>query len=226
MKIKVLESILAGNARAAEEVRELLAAERVTALNLISGPGAGKTSLLEQVVPRLQPGLRVGVLEGDIATTRDGERVGKLGVPVVQLLTNGGCHLEAALVARGLAELDLDSLDLVFIENVGNIACPAEFDLGEMAKVGLLSVAEGHDKPAKYPLLFSELSALVLGKMDLLPYTDFDMGAFESDLRALNAAAPVFPLSCRTGDGVGAFVGWIEEMCRPQLAPASAGGTS
>ena len=183
----------------------------MTALNLISAPGAGKTSLLERVIPRLN-GRRVAVLEGDIATTRDAERIDALGVPVVQLLTGGGCHLEATLVARGLAELSLDDLDVVFIENVGNIACPAEFDLGEAAKVGLLSVAEGHDKPAKYPLLFHEISALVLNKVDLLPYTDFDLRAFERDFRGINSSAPLFMVSCREGTGIDGFTGWIEDL--------------
>lgn len=225
MEIKVLRDILEANDRAADEVRATLVEARVTALNFIGGPGSGKTSLLEQVIPRLDSRLRVGVLEGDIETSRDAERIAALGVPVVQLLTGGGCHLEAAFVARGLTELGLGGLDLVLIENVGNIACPAEFDLGETAKVGVLSVAEGHDKPAKYPLLFHELSALVLGKIDLLPHTDFDMERFEADFRGLNAEAPLFPLSCRTGEGVGPFVEWLERVHegseRPVHAPES-----
>ncbi|OFW60675.1 MAG: hydrogenase accessory protein HypB [Actinobacteria bacterium RBG_16_64_13] len=212
MEIKVLHNILEANDRAADEVRATLAGAGATAFNFIGGPGSGKTSLLERVIPRVADRLRVGVLEGDIATTRDAERIAALGVPVVQLLTGGGCHLEAAFVARGLTEVGLSGLDLVLIENVGNIACPAEFDLGETAKVGVLSVTEGHDKPGKYPLLFHEVSALVLGKIDLLPYTDFDMQAFEADFRGLNAKAPFFPLSCRTGEGVAAFVVWMEQV--------------
>ena len=214
MEIKVLQNILEVNDQAAAEIRRGLAAEGVTAVNLISAPGAGKTSLLEQVIPLLVTRLRVAVLEGDIATTRDAERIDRLGVPVVQLLTGGGCHLEATLVGKGLAELPLEDLDLVFVENVGNIACPAEFDLGEAAKIGLLSVTEGHDKPAKYPLLFHEVGALVLNKVDLLPYTDFDLDLFERDFRGLNSRAPVFPVSCRTGEGIGAFVRWLQERAR------------
>jgi hydrogenase nickel incorporation protein HypB len=209
VEVKVLQNILEANDEAAAENRGLLASADVTALNLISAPGAGKTSLLEKVIPVLRERFRLAVLEGDIATTRDGQRIGALGVPVVQLLTNGGCHLEATLVARGLAELPLDALDLVFIENVGNIACPAEFDLGEDAKVGILSVAEGHDKPAKYPLLFHEVSALVLNKMDLLEHTDFDMEAFVRDFRGLNPQAPLIEVSCRTGQGVDDFAEWV-----------------
>jgi len=210
MEIRVLQNILEANDQAAEENRRRLAETKVAALNLISAPGAGKTSLLEKVIPLLRARYQVGVLEGDIATTRDAERIGALGVPVIQLLTNGGCHLEAALVARGLAELPLEGLDLVFIENVGNIACPAEFDLGEAAKVGVLSVTEGHDKPAKYPLLFHELKALVLNKVDLLEHTDFDMDVFLSDFRAINATAPLIQVSCRTGQGLEEFAGWVE----------------
>jgi hydrogenase nickel incorporation protein HypB len=222
MQVKVLRNILEANDRAADEVRANLELAGVSAFNLIGGPGSGKTSLLEQVIPRLVDRRRMGVLEGDIATTRDAERIAALGVPVIQLLTGGGCHLEATFVARGLGELGLESLDLVFIENVGNIACPAEFDLGETAKIGVLSVAEGHDKPAKYPLLFHEISALVLGKIDLLPHTDFDMEAFESDFRGLNTRAPIFPLSCRTGDGVDPFVDWLERVHSKTEMPARA----
>lgn len=223
MEIRVLQNILEANDEAAAENRRLLAQAGVTALNLISAPGAGKTSLLEQVIPVLSERFKVAVLEGDIATTRDGERIGALGVPVIQLLTNGGCHLEAALVARGLSELPLDGLDLVFIENVGNIACPAEFDLGEAAKVGILSVAEGHDKPAKYPLLFHELSALVLNKTDLLEHTDFDMDVFLRDFRGLNAEAPLIEVSCRTGRGVEDFAEWVARAIERTRQEAGAG---
>jgi hydrogenase nickel incorporation protein HypB len=215
VEIKVLQHILEVNDQAAAQTRRQLCSLGVTALNLISAPGAGKTSLLEKTIPLLRARYRVAVLEGDIATTRDAERVGALKVPVVQLLTNGGCHLEATLVARGLAELPLDALDLVLIENVGNIACPAEFDLGEAAKVGILSVAEGHDKPAKYPLLFHEVSALVLNKVDLIEHTDFDMDIFMRDFRGRNSRAPVIEVSCRTGQGIEAFADWVAGTIDP-----------
>ena len=212
MNIKILRHILEANDQVAGQNREQFRVKKITALNLISSPGAGKTSLLERTIPALKERYRTAVLEGDIASTRDGERIEKLGVPVVQLLTGGACHLEAPLVQRGLGELTLDALDLVWIENVGNIACPAEFDLGETAKIGVLSVTEGHDKPAKYPLLFHEVSALVLNKVDLLPYTDFDFGRFESDFRKLNGSAPVFSLSCKTGQGFAEWVHWLEDV--------------
>jgi len=210
MNIKVLRNVLEANDQFAARIRKLFADKRITAINLIGAPGAGKTSLLERTIPLLKRDYCVAVLDGDIATTLDSERIARLGVPVVQLLTGGACHLEAPLVQRGLNELNLDGLELLFIENVGNIACPAEFDLGETAKVGVLSVTEGHDKPAKYPLLFHEVRALVLNKIDLLPHTDFDHAAFERDFRELNAAAPIFRVSCRTGEGVGAWTHWLE----------------
>jgi len=217
VNIKVLRNVLEANDQLAARIREKLAQHRITTINLISAPGAGKTSLLEKTIATLQGRYRMGVLEGDIATTRDAERVGKLGVPVVQLLTGGACHLEAPLVERGLSELDLTALDLLFIENVGNIACPAEFDLGETAKVGILSVTEGHDKPGKYPLLFHEVRALVLNKVDLLPHTDFNREEFLRDFRKLNARAPVFEVSCRTGEGLAAWVHWLEHACEGDL---------
>jgi hydrogenase nickel incorporation protein HypB len=223
VEIKVLQNILAANDQTAAGTRARLALAGVTTLNLISAPGAGKTSLLERVIPLLRERFRVAVLEGDIATTRDAERIAALRVPVIQLLTNGGCHLEAALVARGLAELPLDDLDLVLIENVGNIACPAEFDLGEAAKVGVLSVAEGHDKPAKYPLLFHEVSALVLNKMDLLAHTDFDMEVFLRDFRGLNPNAPLIQVSCRTGQGIEDLADWVAGSVERHRRGAGAG---
>ena len=216
MNIKVLKNVLAANDQVASRNREQLAAKKITAINFISAPGAGKTSLLEQTIPALKQ-FRIGVLEGDIATTRDADRIAKLNVPVVQLITGGACHLEAPLVQRGLGELNLDALDLVLIENVGNIACPAEFDLGENAKVGILSVTEGHDKPGKYPLLFHEVSALVLNKVDLLPYTNLDYDEFLRDFRKLNADAPVFQVSCRTGQGIGEWTHWLEHVAEGEI---------
>jgi len=217
MDIKILRNVLEANDTLATRIRERLAAKRVTSINLISSPGAGKTSLLEQTIARLKSHCRIAVLEGDIATTRDADRIAKLGVPVVQLLTGGACHLEAPLVQRGFDELNLDALDLVFIENVGNIACPAEFDLGETCKVGVLSVTEGHDKPGKYPLLFHEVSALVLNKIDLLPYTDFNYEQFVTDFRKLNATAPLFQVSCRAGQGIAQWTHWLEHVMAGEL---------
>ena len=217
MDIKILRNVLEANDTLATRIRGQLAAKRITTINIISAPGAGKTSLLEQTIPRLKSQCRIGVLEGDIATTRDADRIAKLGVPVVQLLTGGACHLEAPLVQRGLDALDLETLDLIFIENVGNIACPAEFDLGETAKVGILSVTEGHDKPGKYPLLFHEISALVLNKIDLLPYTNFNFDQFVADFRKLNATAPLFQVSCTAGQGIAQWAHWLEHVMAGEL---------
>jgi len=221
VNIKVLRNVLQANDQVAARIRQRLLESRITAINLISSPGAGKTSLLERTIPALQGRVRVGVLEGDIATTRDADRIAKLGVPVVQLLTGGACHLDAQLVERGLGDLSPEGLDLLFIENVGNIACPAEFDLGENAKVGILSVTEGHDKPAKYPLLFHEVAALVLNKVDLLPHTDFDRDEFLQEFRRLNASAPVFEVSCRTEHGLGEWIHWLEHARAGDLGAAS-----
>jgi hydrogenase nickel incorporation protein HypB len=217
MNVKVLRNILEANDQVAARIRADLAGRKITAVNFISAPGAGKTSVLERTIPALKEHYRIGVLEGDIATTRDADRIGKLGVPVVQLLTGGACHLEAPLIQRGLGELDLAALDLLLIENVGNIACPAEFDLGENAKVGILSVAEGHDKPAKYPLLFHEISALVLNKVDLMPYCDFNYEMFLADFRKLNAKAPVFKVSCKTGEGLAEWTHWLEHVAEGEI---------
>jgi hydrogenase nickel incorporation protein HypB len=217
MNIKVLRNVLEANDEIAAHNRRLLEGKHVTAINLISSPGAGKTSLLEKTIPLLKGRHRIGVLEGDIATTRDAERIKKLGVPVVQLLTGGACHLEAPLVRRGLDQLKLDEIDLLFIENVGNIACPAEFYLGETVKVGILSVTEGDDKPAKYPLLFHAVGALVLNKIDLGPHTDFDYEQFYRDFRQLNHDAPVFQLSCKSRKGVEEWIHWIDHVCAGEL---------
>lgn len=221
MNIRILRNVLEANDQLAARIRERLTAKHITSINFISSPGAGKTSLLERTIPLLNGRYRLAVLEGDIATTRDAERIGKLAVPVVQLLTGGACHLEAPLVERGLGELDLDALDLLFIENVGNIACPAEFDLGETVKIGILSVTEGHDKPAKYPLLFHEIGALILNKTDLQPYTDFDFEKFYEDFRKLNHDAPVFQISCKSQTGLAEWVHWIEHLCagEPHFEP-------
>ncbi|HUJ11049.1 MAG TPA: hydrogenase nickel incorporation protein HypB [Verrucomicrobiae bacterium] len=223
MNVKILRNILEANDQIADRIRGRLTAKGVRAINLISAPGSGKTSLLERSIAALKHDYRIAVLEGDIATTRDADRIEKLGVPVVQLLTGGACHLEAPLVERGLNELDLDALDLLFIENVGNIACPAEFDLGETVKVGILSVTEGHDKPAKYPLLFHEIGALVLNKIDLVPYVNFDYEQFLSDFRKLNAKAPVFQLSCVSGAGTRDWTHWLEHVAHGEIVvPAHA----
>lgn len=209
--IKVYRDLMGANATWAAKTRRLLEGERVAMVNLIGSPGSGKTTLLEKSARHLKK-TRFAVLEGDVETTRDAERIQKLKVPVSQLLTGGACHLEAKLVHYALKDLPLDRLDLVVVENVGNMVCPAEFDIGEDAKVAVLSVAEGEDKPLKYPLLFRESKAVVLTKLDLLPHLDFDLKACLEYIRQINSAAPVFPVSAKTGEGLKEWAGWVLQL--------------
>lgn len=207
--IRVYRDLMGENDAWAARTRELLAGRSLRMLNLIGSPGSGKTTLLETMVRGLQGRLRFAVLEGDVETTRDAERLDALGLPVSQLLTGGACHLEAKLVHHALLDLPLERLDMVIVENVGNLVCPAEFDIGEHAKVAILSVTEGEDKPLKYPLLFREAAAVVLTKIDLVPHLRFDMAQCLDAVGQVNAAAPVFQVSAFTGAGVGAWLDWI-----------------
>jgi hydrogenase nickel incorporation protein HypB len=209
MEIKVVKRIMEANEQHAETVRQRLREAGVVALNLISAPGSGKTSLIESAIRALKGRVRIGVIEGDPDTTRDAERIARLDVPVVQINTEGGCHLEATMVLRALDEIDLDGLQLLFIENVGNLVCPVVFDLGETYRVAVVSAAEGHDKPAKYPALFRTAQVTVLNKIDLIPYLDFDEEQFTSDVHRLNPAMPILRVSCRTGEGINDWVDWL-----------------
>jgi len=195
MEIRVLRRLEEKNESDAARIRALLAEHGVRSLNVMGGDGCGKTTLLEHLLPPLRDHLRCAVLEGDLYTTRDAERLAVLGVQVVQLETQGACHLDAALVQRGLDALPLADLDLVVMENVGNLVCPASFDLGETARLIVLSATEGHDKPAKYPLMFQRADAVVITKTDLLPHTNFDPAAAEADIRKVNPQAPIFKFS-------------------------------
>lgn len=210
--IVVNTPVLQDNQAAALENRAFFRERGVYVCNVMSGPGAGKTTLLERTVEALAGRYRLAVVEGDIQTSVDAERLARHGVPTHQINTGGACHLDARLVHDALHHLDadLDTLDALIIENVGNLVCPAEFDLGEHDKVMLLSVTEGHDKPRKYPLMFHEARVLVVNKTDLLPYTDFDLDRAVADARALNLDVEVFPLSCRTGEGLAAWLAWFE----------------
>jgi hydrogenase nickel incorporation protein HypB len=208
MIVKVMESVLAANESAALRVRGRLAGSGTFMVNLIGSPGAGKTSLLERCVPVLSRQLRLGIIEGDVETIRDAERLSGLGVPIVAVSTKGMCHLDSATIDEALNGLPAD-LDLVFIENVGNLVCPAEFDLGEAEKTAVVSVTEGHDKPEKYPLLFRLASVVVLNKADLAPYTDFDGAAFRASLSRLNPRSELFEVSCRAGSGLDPWISRI-----------------
>jgi hydrogenase nickel incorporation protein HypB len=208
--IAIGADILAGNNEVATENRGLFHDHGVYVFNLMSSPGAGKTSLLEQTLKRLKDRYRFAVIEGDIQSDDDLQRVLKVGVPGIQINTHGACHLNSVLVHNVLGKLDLDHLDCLVIENVGNLVCPAEFDLGEDDKVAVLSVTEGADKPRKYPVMFHNARALVVNKIDLMPHTDFDLDRAVRDAQRLNLDLPVFPLSCRSGEGLDAWLAWLE----------------
>jgi len=209
MKVKVVTRILEANDRIAEENRKRFQEAGVYVVNLMGAPGAGKTTLLERTIRALKPLIKVGVIEGDIVGTDDAERIGALGVPVVQINTGGACHLDANMISEVLPELPLKELDMLIIENVGNLVCPAEFKVGENIKMMVLSIAEGHDKPLKYPLMFQESSALVLNKIDLLPYMNTDMNKVRNDSLALNPKLKIFEVSCATGAGIDAWAQWL-----------------
>ncbi|TWT41940.1 Hydrogenase isoenzymes nickel incorporation protein HypB [Phycisphaerae bacterium RAS1] len=223
MNVPIVRKVLEKNDAAAAQNRERFDRLGLTCVDLLGGAGSGKTALLEAVLPILTRNLRVAVLEGDIATTRDAERIAALGVPVVQLTTEGGCHLTAPHVQRALGELTLDELDLLIIENVGNPICPANFALGEHARVALLSVAEGDDKPAKYPLLFRGADLVVISKCDLLPHVDFNLAAAKTDLRRVNAAAPLLETSARCGTGIDRLAAWLAHLVGSALRIDAAG---
>ena len=207
--IRVYRDLMGANDEWAEKTRALLKKKNVRMLNFIGSPGSGKTTLLEGMVSRIGNSMRFAVLEGDVETTRDSERLAALKVDVSQLLTGGACHLEAKLVHYALNDLPLDELDMVIVENVGNLVCPAEFDIGETAKVAVLSVTEGEDKPLKYPLLFREAGAVVLTKIDLLPHLKFDIELCEKYIQQLNPAIPVFRISAINGSGMDKWIKWF-----------------
>lgn len=224
MRFEVIERVLRANDALAEEVRATLDRAGTLAVNVIGSPGSGKTALLEQTAALVHPRMRLGVIEGDVATARDAERIARCGVPAVQIetrLVGNACHLDANLVRTALARLPLADVQVLFIENVGNLVCPSAYDLGEHLRVIVASVPEGDDKPRKYPTTFERASAVVLNKVDLLPVTDFSLPAFIEGLR-LVTGAPVFPLSARTGEGLGAWLAWVEAQ---REVMRKAGGT-
>ena len=211
MEIEVLEGVFDANEMIAGENRAMLDEAGVFMVNLMASPGAGKTSVITRTLQGMAGSLACAVVEGDVAGKVDAERIAKLGIPAIQINTGGSCHLEARQVNGALGKLDLASLDLVIIENVGNLVCPAEFKLGEDLKVMILSVAEGDDKPLKYPLMFSESDVLIVNKIDLIPYTDFDMKALKGTVFKMNPDAVTFELSCRTGEGVDEWKEWLRK---------------
>ncbi|MDY6950820.1 MAG: hydrogenase nickel incorporation protein HypB [Thermodesulfobacteriota bacterium] len=209
MKIPVVRNILEANDRIAEEHRTLFQHHHLLVLNLMSSPGTGKTTLLENTIGKLKKELRVGVIEGDIQTSADAERILQSGAIAVQINTDGACHLDANMIKVALPAMNLGEVDLLFIENVGNLVCPAEFDLGENNKVMMLSVTEGDDKPEKYPLMFHEASVLLINKIDLLPYVNFDMHKARDAVLKINPDIAIFEISCQTGEGLDTWFQWI-----------------
>lgn len=211
MEIKVMTNILDANDRIAAEVNEKLSRRGIFTLNLMGSPGAGKTSLLELTINELKKDTRLAVIEGDLFTSKDAERIARQEVPVIQINTGGGCHLDANMVNAVLGRLDLDNLDLLIIENVGNLVCPAEFNIGEDVKAIVLSITEGEDKPLKYPLMFKQAAVAILNKVDLLPYTGFDMAAATDDITSINPHITLVTASCRTGEGMEAWYDWLRQ---------------
>jgi hydrogenase nickel incorporation protein HypB len=211
MEIKVVKNILEANEVIASQNRALFAEKGIYVLNLMGSPGAGKTTLLEQTIEHLKNKVKIGVIEGDIETSRDAERIATHAIPAVQINTGGACHLDGNMVRGGLGELDLGQINLLIVENVGNLVCPAEFRIGEDHKAMIISVTEGDDKPLKYPLMFQVSSVLLLNKTDLLPYIDFNRERFQSDALKVNPKLEIIPLSCKTGEGLSDWYNWIEE---------------
>jgi hydrogenase nickel incorporation protein HypB len=212
MKLKLANKILTANERIAEGNRKFFDDRGIFVINLISSPGAGKTTLLETTIKAIGGQVKLGVIEGDIMGTDDAERIDRLGVPVVQINTGGACHLDASMISDVLGELPLDTTRLLFIENVGNLVCPAEFKLGEDIKVAILSLTEGHDKPLKYPVIFQESKALLISKIDLKPVLDVDVEKIKRDARSLNPSIEIFEVSSKTGEGIEQWVKWIKTL--------------
>lgn len=209
MEIKVMHQVMAWNEDVSDAVKAELAAHRVCLINVMGSPGAGKTTTLLSLIERLRDRYRIGVIEGDIAGQIDADTIHALGIPVTQIDTDGACHIEAMSIQKMLPEFDLDALDLLFVENIGNLVCPAEFNIGESFRLALLSVPEGDDKVEKYPLMFATSQALALNKYDLKDYFDFDDGRVECAARGVNPDIALFRVSSRDGSGLDELAGWI-----------------
>lgn len=209
--IEIKEEIFADNDKLAGEIRERLRAKGVFLLNLMASPGGGKTSLIVRTLQNLKDTLRTAVIEGDIDSIVDAEKAAAEGVPAVQLRTGGACHLDAVMVDLALREMPLDALDLIIIENIGNLICPAEFDTGALRNVVILSVPEGDDKPLKYPPIFTVCDALVVNKTDYLAIADFDMNLLKERVLKLNPSMRIFEISCKTGEGIPAWIHWLKQ---------------
>lgn len=217
MEIKVVKQILEWNEDVSAEVKQTLRANHICLINVMGSPGAGKTNLMIRMIEALRPKYRVGVIEGDIAGQIDAETIEQMGVPCVQLQTQGACHIEAMSIQHMLPMFQLEELDVLFVENIGNLVCPAEFDIGEDFRIALLSIPEGDDKVVKYPLMFSTSDGIVLHKYDMLPYFDFDDARVEQDALDRNPNARVFRVSSRTGEGLEPFLAWLNEKIEAKV---------
>jgi hydrogenase nickel incorporation protein HypB len=209
--ITIERKVLEKNDEFARQNRTCLQQHGILVLNLVSSPGAGKTSIVERTLEQLGKSLRIGVIEGDVQTDLDAQRVARYQVPVIQIVTNGGCHLEARLVQDALAQMDLAKIDVLIIENVGNLVCPANYDLGEAMKVVVLSTTEGDDKPLKYPSMFRNAAVLLINKIDLIPYVNCDLAALKGNALQINPHLRVFETSCTNGAGIADWCGWLRE---------------
>ena len=216
-QIEIVKDVLDANRVVAEENRKLLKDAGVFAINLMGSPGSGKTTVLERTLEHIAGKIRVGIIQGDITTTLDSERLQRFNVPIIQINTEpfgGDCHLGANLVQRALQSLDLSQIQLLFIENVGNLVCPAEFDIGENLKAVVFSVTEGEEKPLKYPLMFRECGLVLISKIDLLPYLDVQIEKMIANVRQINSASTIIPLSAKTGEGTNDWLAFLEKKCR------------
>jgi hydrogenase nickel incorporation protein HypB len=209
--VTVERKILEKNDDVAAQNRQLFKNNNLFTINLLSSPGSGKTSLLEKTMEKLDNSVKIGVVEGDVQTDNDAKRIAKYDVPVVQIVTNGGCHLEAKLVQNALDNFDLTILDLLVIENVGNLVCPANYDLGEAKKIVMVSTTEGDDKPSKYPSMFRVSDVMIVNKIDLLPYVDFDVSKVREYALKINPDLTIIELSCKTGEGLDDWIHWLKD---------------
>ncbi|OPJ57797.1 hydrogenase nickel incorporation protein HypB [Clostridium oryzae] len=217
MYIKVVKQALQFNEDCSKEIRKKLKEKSVYLINVMGSPGTGKTSLIIELIKKLKDQYKVAVVEGDIAGKIDAEKIDSLGIPVVQLNTEGACHIEAASIKNILEYFDLDDLDIIFIENVGNLVCPAEFDIGENMKIAVLSIPEGDDKVEKYPLLFSLADAVILSKFDMMRYFEFNDTKIELDVKGINEATRIFRMSSRTGEGISSIVTYLKEKIEAKI---------
>lgn len=218
--INVRQSVFEENNKIAMKNREFLDSLNLFVVNLMSAPGAGKTSIIERTIDALKEKVKIGVIEGDITSSIDAEELEKKGVPTIQLNTGGECHLDANMISQAIENFNFDGLDLVIIENVGNLVCPAEFKVGEDMKVMIISAPEGHDKPKKYPLMFMESSALIINKIDLLPYIDTDLDTLIKNAKEINPSLQIFKTSAKTGEGIKEWAEWLIERITQKIQPS------